>query len=322
MPDDFLSQEEIDALLGLDSDTSKEEEKKEEEKIKPFDFSQVEHVKKGGLPGLELIFERWVKIFREEIRKMISSVNMVSKDDIYVTRFQNFMLKIPLPASYTIFSMKPLKENALLVLDSRLVFTIISVLFGGPPKPFKVEGREFTKLELRVVNDIVNSILKTFEGVWANVYPVNVEMKSIELNPTLARIVSQNEKVVIVELSMDIDGYAAPFFFCFPQSMFLPIKDIIYTEIANLERDPVWERNLEAKSLKLDTNLWLELTRKEFKIGDILKWDIGTELKFDVMINDLLKMYAENKPIFKAKLGQKNGKFAAKIVDIINEETP
>ncbi len=319
MPDDFLSQEEIDALLGLDSDSSKEE-KKEEEKIKPFDFSQVEHVKKGGLPGLELIFERWVKIFREEIRKMISSVNMVSKDDIYITRFQNFMLKIPLPASYTIFSMKPLKENALLVLDSRLVFTIISVLFGGPPKPFKVEGREFTKLELRVVHDIVNTILKTFESVWANVYPVTVEIKSIELNPTLARIVSQNEKVVIVELSMDIDGYTAPFFFCFPQSMFLPIKDIIYTEIANLERDPVWERNLEAKALKLDTNMWLELARKEFKIGDILKWDVGTELKFDVMINDLLKMYAENKPVFKAKLGQKNGKFAAKIVDIIKEE--
>jgi len=318
--DEFLSQEEIDALLGVDNeDTSTET--LEEEKEKPFDFSQVEHIKKGGLPGLELIFERWIKIFRDEIRKLIPNLNMVSKDDMYITRFQSFMLKIPLPASYSIFTMKPLKENALMVLDSRLVFTIISVLFGGPPKPFKVEGREFTKLEARVIRDIVEKSLKVFESIWTNIYPINIELKSIELNPTLARIVSQNEKVVIVELSMDIDGYTAPFFFCFPQSMFLPIKDIIYTEIANMEKDPVWEKNLEAKILHLNVKLWVELIRKEYKIKDILEWEEGTRLEFDVLNTDLLRIFVENKPKFLGKLGQKGNKFAVKVKDlIINEE--
>ncbi|RUM50479.1 MAG: flagellar motor switch protein FliM [Hydrogenothermus sp.] len=320
MSDEFLSQEEIDALLGVDNeDTSTET--LEEEKEKPFDFSQVEHIKKGGLPGLELIFERWIKIFRDEIRKLIPNLNMVSKDDMYITRFQSFMLKIPLPASYSIFTMKPLKENALMVLDSRLVFTIISVLFGGPPKPFKVEGREFTKLEARVIRDIVEKSLKVFESIWTNIYPINIELKSIELNPTLARIVSQNEKVVIVELSMDIDGYTAPFFFCFPQSMFLPIKDIIYTEIANMEKDPVWEKNLEAKILHLNVKLWVELIRKEYKIKDILEWEEGTRLEFDVLNTDLLRIFVENKPKFLGKLGQKGNKFAVKVKDlIINEE--
>jgi len=320
LSDEFLSQEEIDALLGVsDEDTTTETVK--ESKEQPFDFSQVEHIKKGGLPGLELIFERWIKFFRDEIRKLIPNLNMVSKDDMYITRFQSFMLKIPLPASYSVFSMKPLKESALLVLDSRLVFTIISVLFGGPPKPFKVEGREFTKLEAKVIKDIVEKSLKVFESIWANIYPVTIELRSIELNPTLARIVSQNEKVVIVELSMDIDGYNAPFFFCFPQSMFLPIKDIIYTEIANMEKDPVWEKNLEAKTLHLNTKLWVELIRKEYKIRDILEWEEGTRLDFDVLTTDLLKVFIENKPKFLGKLGQKGGKFAVKIKDLIfNEE--
>jgi len=318
--DEFLSQEEIDALLGVDNESTSTETL-EEGKEKPFDFSQVEHIKKGGLPGLELIFERWIKIFRDEIRKLIPNLNMISKEDMYITRFQSFMLKIPLPASYSIFTMKPLKENALMVLDSRLVFTIISVLFGGPPKPFKVEGREFTKLEARVIRDIVGKSLKVFESIWTNIYPINIELKSIELNPTLARIVSQNEKVVIVELSMDIDGYTAPFYFCFPQSMFLPIKDIIYTEVANTEKDPVWEKNLEAKILHLNVKLWVELIRKEYKIKDILEWEEGTKLEFDVLNTDLLKIFIENKPKFLGKLGQKGNKFAVKIKDlIINEE--
>ncbi|HIE59272.1 MAG TPA: flagellar motor switch protein FliM [Persephonella sp.] len=320
MSDEFLSQEEIDALLGVDNESTSTETL-EEGKEKPFDFSQVEHIKKGGLPGLELIFERWIKIFRDEIRKLIPNLNMISKEDMYITRFQSFMLKIPLPASYSIFTMKPLKENALMVLDSRLVFTIISVLFGGPPKPFKVEGREFTKLEARVIRDIVGKSLKVFESIWTNIYPINIELKSIELNPTLARIVSQNEKVVIVELSMDIDGYTAPFYFCFPQSMFLPIKDIIYTEVANTEKDPVWEKNLEAKILHLNVKLWVELIRKEYKIKDILEWEEGTKLEFDVLNTDLLKIFIENKPKFLGKLGQKGNKFAVKIKDlIINEE--
>lgn len=320
MSDEFLSQEEIDALLGVDNESTSTETL-EEGKEKPFDFSQVEHIKKGGLPGSELIFERWIKIFRDEIRKLIPNLNMISKEDMYITRFQSFMLKIPLPASYSIFTMKPLKENALMVLDSRLVFTIISVLFGGPPKPFKVEGREFTKLEARVIRDIVGKSLKVFESIWTNIYPINIELKSIELNPTLARIVSQNEKVVIVELSMDIDGYTAPFYFCFPQSMFLPIKDIIYTEVANTEKDPVWEKNLEAKILHLNVKLWVELIRKEYKIKDILEWEEGTKLEFDVLNTDLLKIFIENKPKFLGKLGQKGNKFAVKIKDlIINEE--
>lgn len=320
MSDEFLSQEEIDALLGVDN-KDRSTEALEEEKEKPFDFSQVEHIKKGGLPGLELIFERWIKIFRDEIRKLIPNLNMVSKDDMYIIRFQSFMLKIPLPASYSIFTMKPLKENALMILDSRLVFTIISVLFGGPPKPFKVEGREFTKLEARVIRDIVEKSLKVFKSIWTTIYPINIGLKSIELNPTLARIVSQNEKVVIVELSMDIDGYTAPFFFCFPQSMFLPIKDIIYMEIANMEKDPVWEKNLEAKILHLNVKLWVELIRKEYKIKDILEWEEGTRLEFDVLNTDLLRIFVENKPKFLGKLGQKGNGFAVKVKDlIINEE--
>jgi len=230
------------------------------------------------------------------------------------------MLKIPLPASYTILSMKPLKESSLLVLDSRLVFTLISVLFGGPAKPFKVEGREFTKIELKVLKDLIDKIITTFQKVWEPIYPLNIEMKSIELNPNLARIVSPNEKVIVVELSMDIDGYIAPFFFCFPQSMFVPIKEIIYSEIASLEKDPIWEQTLQDKVLTTDVNVWLELCRKEFKTRDILNWEIGTEIVFEVEKDDLLKLYVQDKPKFLAKLGKKKGKYAAMVKKLIKRE--
>ncbi|WP_457621898.1 flagellar motor switch protein FliM [Persephonella sp.] len=316
MSDEFLSQEEIDALLG-----GGEEEKKEEIKsdVAPFDFSEVEHIKKGGLPGLEMIFERWIKIYRDDVRKITPRINMVWRENIYITRFNTFMLKIPLPSSYNIFTIRPLKENALLIIDSRLVFTIISVLFGGPAKPFKVEGREFTKLEAKIVEDLVNSALKSFESVWNSIYPVVIELRSIELNPNLAKIVSPNEKVVVVECRMDIDGYEAPFYFCFPQSMFLPIKEIIYTQVS-VSEDPVWKKNLDEKIRKLNLKLTMEIAKLQFKIRDILNWKEGSEIDLGVTKDDIFRLYVEDRHKFNVKLGKVNNKYAAMIVEPVYEE--
>ncbi|MEO2068586.1 MAG: flagellar motor switch protein FliM [Desulfurobacteriaceae bacterium] len=317
MAEEFLSQEEIDALLG-DSSPGEKEKKSE---VGPFDFSQLEHIKKGGVPGLELLLERWVKIFGEEVRRLVPQVSMISKESVYITRFNNFMVKIPMPASYSIVSMKPLKDNFLFVLDSRLVFVVISVIFGGPAQPFKIEGREFTKLEMRVIQDLVDISLSTFERVWQDAFPVELELRSIELNPALARIVSGNEKVIVVECSMDIDGYEAPFFFCFPQGLFMPIKELIFSENMFAEKDPVWESHLEKKLLKTKLRLSLELAKKRVKLGEVLEWKVGDTIMLNVSKGDLLSFYVEDKPKFIAKLGKLKEKFAALIVDYVNGES-
>lgn len=315
MAEEFLSQEEIDALLG---GGKKEEEPQKEEA--PFDFSQVEHIKKGGVPGLELLLERWVKIYRDKVRRLAPQISMISKESVYIIRFQPFMAKIPMPASYSIVSMRPFKENFLFVLDSRLVFVIISVMFGGPAKPFKIEGREFTKLEQKIIRDIVEIALQSFEEVWKDVYPVKIELREIELNPALARIASPNEKVIVVECSMDIEGYEAPFFFCFPQGMFMPIKDIIFSESLFAEKDPVWEKHLREKLLKTELKLTLELVRKSFKVEDILNWKVGDKIELGVSKDDVLKLYVEEIPKFAVKLGKVKERYAALILGLIEEE--
>ncbi len=315
MSEEFLSQEEIDALLG-----GGKKEEKEEKKVAPFDFDQVEHIKKGGVPGLELLFERWVKIYRERIRSLVPQVGMITKESVYITRFQSFMVKIPMPASYSIVSMRPFKENFLFILDSRLVFVIISVMFGGPAKPFKIEGREFTKLEMRVIQDLVKVALDSFEQVWQDVYPVSLELRGIELNPALARIVSGNEKVIVVECSMDIDGYEAPFFFCFPQGLFMPIKELIFSESLFVEKDPVWEEHLQKKVLKTELRLSLELARKVFSLGEILSWKVGDRIDLGVNKEDILKLYVEDKPKFFAKMGKVRDRYAALVYNFINGE--
>lgn len=314
---EFLSQEEIDALLGGNDVI---EEPQEQSDIRPFDFSELESIKKGGLPGLDLIYERWVKNFRDKIRKIMPKINMVSKESIYITRFNSFMFKIPMPSSYTTFTMRPLKDTALLVVDSRLVFTIISVIFGGPAKPFKVEGREFTKLETYVIKDFIDLALTTLEETFSSVYDIEVEKKSTELNPALAKITSGNEKVIIAECIIDIDGYEAPIYFCYPQGMFLPIKDIIYTEFSG-EVDEVWEERLTNLLLQTEVEVALELAKKEYFMREIITWDVGTELMLDVSKEDPAKLRIGDKEKFICRLGKVKDKYAALLKEeVVGEE--
>ncbi len=309
MSDDFLSQEEIDTLLGGDDG---EESAAEASTAVPFDFTQLESIRKGGLPGLELIFERWVKSFRDEVRTVVPHVNMISKDNVYITRFSAFMGKIPQPSSYTSLLMRPLKEQGMFVLDSRLVFAVISVLFGGEAKPFKVEGREFTKLEMQVINNFIAIVVESFEEVWRPIYEISIERKSTELNPVFAQIVSPNEKVAIVECSMNIDEYEAPMFFCFPLSMFMPIKEIIYSELSG-ETEEGWSEELQRRVLALKSVMTLEVARKHYLVKEILAWQEGDELTLGVSKDSGLLLRVGQKHKFECQLGRSNEHYAALI---------
>ncbi len=314
MSDDFLSQEEIDSLLGGGSAVADKAYAGSRESA--FDFSKVDSIRKGGLPGLELIFERWVNAFREEVRSVVPHVNMVSKDNVYITRFGSFMGGLPQPASYTGLLLRPLKEPGMLVLDARLVFAIISVLFGGAAKPYKVEGREFTKLEMQVVNNFITSVVQSLEEVWRPIYEISIARKLTEMNPVFVQIASPNEKVAIVECSMNIDEYEVPMYFCFPLNMFSPIKEIIYSEF-NSEVEEGWDDELQRRLLKLKSRVSLEVVRKRYLVKEILGWQVGDELLLDVSKEADLRLRIGEKAKFSCQLGKSNGRYAALIKEAI-----
>lgn len=312
---DFLSQEEIDALLG----GGKKQDTIETAKEKPFDFSKIERIQKGGFPGLEVIFERWAKLFREEIRKVFPTISMVSKSKIYVSRYGNFISKIPLPAAYTIFLMKPLKEPALLVIDARMVFSLVSSIFGGGSKTFKIEGRDFTKLELRIINDFISIAIQTFGQVWKEFIDIETEIKSLELNPFLVRIVSSAEKVIAVEMTMDIDGTEVPFNFCFPQMMFLPVRDLIFSETFGVEVSEEWKDTVLRKLMKIHLLLTLELEKKQITLENFLNLQEGQSIILSKSVNSNLDVYIQGKKKFEAKLGKIENRFAASIQKVIED---
>ena len=149
---------------------------------------------------------------------------------------------------------------------------------------------------------------------------IEVEKRSTELNPALARITTGNEKVIIAECIVDIDGYEAPIYFCYPQGMFLPIKDVIYTEFSG-EVDEIWKERLNELLLQTEVEVALELTKKEYFMREIIEWDVGTELILDVSKEDFVNLRIGDKDKFVCKLGKVKNRYAALLKEeVVKEE--
>jgi flagellar motor switch protein FliM len=147
-----LSQNEVDALLrgvsGDDMDMDDEEDEYDPEEVVPFDLTAQDRIIRGRMPTLEIIHDRFVRLFRLTLSNALRKVVDISVRSTELIKFGEFLKTLPVPSSMNLFRMTPLRGNAILVLETRLVFTLIDLFFGGNGElEIKSEGRDFTEIE-------------------------------------------------------------------------------------------------------------------------------------------------------------------------------
>ena len=151
-----LSQEEVDALLqGVTSDEDVSEEDKEEydpEEVVSFDLTAQDRIIRGRMPTLEIIHDRFVRLFRLTLSNALRRVVDISVRSTELIKFGEYIKTLPVPTSMNLFRMTPLRGNAMMVFETRLVFTLVEMFFGGSGEvETKSEGRDFTEIEAPMI---------------------------------------------------------------------------------------------------------------------------------------------------------------------------
>jgi len=198
--DDLLSQDEIDALLhGVSNgDVETEGEEAEEEGIAPFDFASQDRIVRGRMPTLEMINERFARYFRISLFNKLRRNAEISVNGVQMMKFAEYVHSLYVPTSLNMVRMHPLRGTGLFVFDPKLVYIIVDNYFGGEGRfHTKIEGREFTPTELRIVHNILEIAFHDMKEAWAPVMEVDFEFNSSEVNPHFANIVSPSEVVVV-----------------------------------------------------------------------------------------------------------------------------
>ena len=321
---DLLSQDEIDALLhgvsGGDVETETDEEIPEGE-VRGYDFTSQDRIVRGRMPTLEMINERFARYFRISLFNMLRRAGEISVSGVQMLKFAEYVHSLFVPTSLNLVRVHPLRGTALFVLEPKLVFALVDNFFGGGGRfHTKIEGREFTPTELRVIQMVLDIAFKDLSQAWTPVMNVEFDYQGSEVNPHFANIVSPTEVVVVNTFRVELEGGGGDMHVTMPYSMVEPIRQLLDAGVQSdsSDRDERWTRAIreEMKQARVDLkSMLVEATLslrelKEMRAGDVIPIDIP----------ELVTLEAVDTPVFRGKFGIYNGSRAVKILQKIVPE--
>lgn len=321
---DLLSQDEIDALLhGVDEgevDTEAPEEEVEQG-ARLYDFTSQERIVRGRMPTLEMVNERFARYFRISLFNFLRRSAEISVSGIQVQKFSEFIQSLFVPTNLNIIRMSPLRGRALIVMEPRLVFTAVDNFFGGGGQFYnKVEGREFTPTEMRVIRLILDMVFKDLQEAWRPVMDMDYEYMNSEVNPQFANIVSPSEIVVISTIHVELEGGGGDLNIAMPYTMIEPIRELLDAVTSDRgEVDGRWQETLRNEVMRSEVELSSILVEKQIALQEVMKFRSGDVIPVEMPESVLL--FAEDIPVFKGKLGLSDGNYAIQILEKLNQDS-
>lgn len=326
MSTDILSQDEVDALLGgVDDgaiDTSAEEPEFDGE-ARPFDFNNQERIVRGRLPTLEMINDRFSRYFRVSFFNMLRKSPEISVNGIEMIKFSEYIHTLFVPTSLSMIKMAPLRGTGLIMLDPKLVFILVDNFFGGDGSIHaKIEGRDFTSTELRVIEKVVQMCFADLVKAWAPVMSVEYSYHNHEVNPHMANIVSPSEVVVVSNFHVDLDGGGGDLHVVYPYSMIEPIRTVLDAGVQSDygDLDERWSILLKEELMHARINMQGLFIEKQLPVSDLINFKAGDIIPIDMP--EQVVLLAEDMPIIRGQYGEHQGNTAVKVEEIVEIYDP
>jgi len=320
MNQQILSQDEVDALLqGITGESQKlEQEEEPQGGVRNYDLASQERIVRGRMPTMEIINERFARNIRIGLFNLMRRSPEISIGGIKVQKYSAFLREIVVPTNFNIVSVKPLRGSALIVCDPNLVFAVIDALFGGAGKYHtRIEGREFSPTEQRVILRLLQTIIAEYRKAWTGVYPLELEYQRSEMQPQFANIASPSEMVVSTSFMLEIGDTSGSVNLCFPYSTLEPIRDVLYSasqgDTGEPDRRRVQLLKTEIQSAKVE--LVATLASAPATVEQLLSFKPGDFIELD--LDPVIKAKVDGVPVFDCHYGTSNKHYAIKIDQLL-----
>lgn len=322
MGDSILSQAEIDALLNGDSDSAENETSKSsgESHIRPYDPNTQRRVVRERLQALEIINERFARHFRMGLFNLLRRSPDISVGAVKIMPYHEFARNLPVPTNLNLVHLKPLRGTALVVFSPSLVFIAVDNLFGGDGRfPTKVEGREFTHTEQRVINRMLKLALEGYSDAWKAIYPLDVEFVRAEMQVKFTNITtSPNDIVVTTPFQVEIGNLVGEFNICIPFSMIEPLRELLVNPPLENSRqeDQNWRDTLVTQVQHSELELIANLTEISLRLSKILQLKPGDVLPIEKP--ERIIAHVDGVPVLTSQYGKFNDQYALRVEHLIN----
>lgn len=322
-----LTQDEINSLLqGLsdgdvdDGDVDVDDGQPDAQK---FDLANQERIIRGRMPTMELIHDRFARQFRNSLSQFLGRTCFANVGGIEMIKFGLFMKKLPLPSSLHIFRMPPMSGYALMVVSSPMVFGIVDSLFGGSGQGrVKIEGREYTPIENRLIGKVVMMALDVLRDAWAPIHPVDFVYVRSEFNPLAIAIVPPTDVVIIVTIEVELESESTTLTLCTPYSTIEPLRSKLATgfQSTRLEEDSGLRKRMQVNVERTMANMSVQLAEGSIKAKQLVEMQAGDVMTLDTNPTDEAMVMVEGEPKYYSYVGSYRGNRAARITRPIPEQ--
>jgi flagellar motor switch protein FliM len=314
----ILDQAEIDALIhGVDTGAVSTEAPAVGGEVRSYDFNNQMRIVRGRMPTLEMINERFSRLNRVSLYNLLRRSPEITIAPVEVKKFGEYVHTLHVPTSLNLVKINPLRGTALVVLDPKLVFALVDNFFGGTGRHAKIEGREFTATEQRIIHIVLRSVFADLREAWSHVAAIEIEYLNSEINPNFANIVSPSEIVVVTSFHVELDGAGGNLHVTMPYAMLEPLREILDAGVASdrVERDERWMTCLREEMEDADVELTTILGRSSVTLAELLNLKPGDVLPCD--FTGKVTVLAEDVPVLRGGLGTSRGRQAVKIQERI-----
>jgi flagellar motor switch protein FliM len=319
----ILDQAEIDALIhGVDSGAVSTEAGPAPGEIRQYDFNNQMRIVRGRMPTLEMINERFARLFRVSLYNLLRRSPEISVAPVSIKKFSEYVHTLHVPTNLNLVKINPFRGTALIVLDPKLVFAVVDNFFGGTGRHAKIEGREFTATEQRIIHMMLRNVFADLHEAWAHIAPIEVEYLQSEINPHFANIVSPSEIVVITSFHVELDGGGGELHVTMPYAMIEPLREVLDSGMASdrVEKDERWMMCLREEIEDAEVELSTLLGRTSITLAELLNLKPGDVLTCD--FTGKVLVLAEEVPMFRGSFGLSRGQQAIKFEERVRRNNP
>jgi flagellar motor switch protein FliM len=316
MADSFLSQEEVDALLeGVTGESQKlEKDDVPSDGVRTYNLSSQERIVRGRMPTMEIVNERFSRNLRLGLFNFIRRSPEISVGGVQVQKYSAFLRELAVPTNFNIMAVRPLRGNGLVVCEPNLLFGVIDSLYGGNGKfHTRIEGRDFSPTEQRVIDRLVEVVAEEYKKAWRGVYPIELAYQRSEMQPQFATIATPSEIVVSTSFTLEIGDITGSLHICIPYATLEPIRDVLYSSVQGdaIEVDRRWVKLLGQEIQAAEVTMVAELAQTDATVEQLLAMQVGDFIELDRQT--AIKAHVDGVPLFECQYGTHKGKYALRI---------
>lgn len=324
MSKEFLSQDEVDALLkGVSGETDEPvEERQEAPGVRPYNLATEERIVRARMPTFEMINERFARQLRIALFNFLRRNADVTIAPPKVQKFSDFVRNLVVPTNLNLVQMKPLRGTSLFIFDPNLVFLVVDSLFGGSGQfHTRVEGRDFTQTEMRIIQRMLEIVFEEYEKSWKSVHEIKCDYIRSEMNTQFATIATPNDVVIVTTLNIEFGPAGGEMHICIPYTSLEPLRDVLYSSLQSdaHDTDKRWFAQMQREVQNAEVELVVNLGRTALTVEQILNMQPGDVLGIDVPATMLAEI--DGVPVMECKCGVSNSQYAVRIERMISHTT-